>query len=217
MTEQSNLDRLLEIAQQLSPEERDQLLRTGVVMPAVTKADLEGRHRWGYRCKYCGGMALYFVGQQFSDGSGTLLDKPPLSLPVHQIPFTQPDLHPSRQNRSAPLCQCCGQIVVLSRGYLIEKYIHEIETWKAARHAGYEALKRYRSSKDRSQATHNTDGSPINMAQHYDKSEDAQLKETRERQEAETPGITAAVEEVAAKFDLLGHLAAGPSGKRGKK
>jgi len=217
MTEQSNIEKLADLAAKLSPEERDKLAELGVIVPSLTKEDLEGSHRFGYRCKYCGGMALVFVGKTFSDGSGTELDKPPLGIPLSQIPFAQPAAHPSRRSRMNPVCQCCGQNLVTSRGYLIDKYVVEIEPWKRSRHAGLEALKKHRSTRDNYTATHNPDGTPVSMSTNYDKSEDAQLRETRARQEAENPGITRVVEEVAANFDLLNAIQSGPSGKRGRR
>lgn len=217
MTDKDNIQKLLEIAGKLSPEEREALLKTGVVMPAVTQADIDGRHKFGYRCKYCGGVALVFIGETFSDGSGNEVGRPPLSLPIHQIPFAQPELPPSRYNRMSPLCQCCGQHVVLSRGYLVDKHVIEIDRYKERRHAGYEKLKKHRENRDSNLASHNPDGSPISLATNYDKSEDRQLAETRARQEAETPGITNLVEQTAAQFNLLEHIQSGPSGRRGKR
>jgi hypothetical protein len=217
MTDQSNIEKLTELAAKLSPEERDKLADIGVILPAITQNDLAGNHRWGYRCKYCGGMALVFVGETFNDGSGTSLDKPPTGIPLSQIPFAQPAAHPSRRSRMNPVCQCCGQNLVLARGYIIEKYVVQIDAWQRSRHAGLEALKKHRVARDNHTATHNPDGTPISIANSYDKGEDAQLRETRARQEQETPGITAVVEEVAAKFDLLNAIQSGPSGKRGRR
>lgn len=208
---ESSLPALLEAMARLTPEERAQLQQRGAVLPHFGKT-IDSQAKYGYRCKHCGKIGLEFIGEQFDNGAGELVDKPPLGLRLADLPWAQPKLRLEQINRSSPRCQYCLGVLPHSNGYGIEKYLVDIALYQDSRDKGFEALREARRKGDKNQASHNPDGSPISVSSSYDANPDQLIAATRARQEAETPGITDAVNDMAAKLDLTGYLAKGPSG-----
>lgn len=192
---------------ELTSEQRAELQRRGAVIPHFGKS-LNEVNKYGYRCKHCGRIGLEFVGDSFDNGAGVLVDKPPLSLRIENIPWVQPKLRLDQVTRAQPKCQCCLAILPTWNGYPIEKHCVEIALYESSRDKAYEAIRKSKTNK--SVATHNADGTAISMSDNYDANDDSLLAQSR------TPEAVAEVNNLAANMDLTGFLAKGPSGTGGK-
>jgi len=210
------IQELLEIAAKLTPAEREELQRHGAIIPHFGTT-IGGQSKYGYRCKHCGKIGLEFIGEKFDNGAGQTVSTPPLGMRVEHLPWAQPKLQLQQVIRGAPRCQYCLATLPTSNGYLIERFVVIISDYESRRDKAFEEMREMKFRGDKSQATHNHDGMPINVSTNYDANPDRIIAETRARQEQQTPGITQAVGELAAKGDLLGFLSKGPSGSRGKR
>jgi hypothetical protein len=99
------------------------------------------KSRYGYYCKLCGSVALYFIGESFVQPDGTKGPIPPHSMPIQQIPFAQPGLPRDRINRNHPICQHCCNPIEMKFGRLNVKRIIHVEPWRRAKHAAVEKMK----------------------------------------------------------------------------
>jgi hypothetical protein len=128
---------VLSTAAKFTPEERIELLRSGIVIPhAADDADPLERV-WGYRCRHCNGLSLTFLGSRFIDGQGNEVQEPPQNVPIAMLPWVQ-DGDPTKINRHAPCCQNahCGQPVNLDAGKFVHaKLLVNIQSWQASRAA----------------------------------------------------------------------------------
>lgn len=201
---QSAREKLLAAMRDLSPEDRDYFLQQGVAMPAVGAGTLEQQRKFGYWCKYCNNMALEFIGETFSTGGGAESRFPPTNLPIGQIPWAQPKLPVSRINRARPICQCCGQLVVLATDRLIKKYIWDMAIFNEKRDAGFEELRKFREDAQRGRL-----GDRLGIEYGAGEPDNSRLlAEARARQEeaaakAGMPSPTAVAEQTAADFNLM--------------
>jgi len=208
----SSLPALLEAMARLTPEERAQLQQRGAVLPHFGKT-IDAQAKYGYRCKHCGKIGLEFIGEQFDNGIGELVDKPPLGLRLADLPWAQPRLRLEQINRSAPKCQYCLGVLPHSNGYGIEKYLVDIALYQDSRDKGFEALRESRRKSDKNQASHNPDGSPISLSSSYDTTraqDDMIVANAKAKAEETDPGITHLTNTVAARGDLsemLGRVA----------
>lgn len=219
MSDKTTLQELADVARKLTAEDRQALARAGVVIPAVSADGFGGKNRCGYRCKYCGQIALEFVGDRFFDDNGEEVALPPTHQTIDQIAWCQPLRHPSEINRSRPLCQNCGSIVVLHGRNFILKYIVEIDTYLSGRDKAYREMRSKRGRRDAPLAVTNPDGSPVRMSQSYDADDQKLLEGTAlpTQINKRTSEQVSAINQVAAETDLMQFLASGPSGRRTKK
>lgn len=213
--EKGTVAALLEAMEALPESERAALLARGFVLPHVTPGTNLNNFAFGYRCHYCNDVALEFVGDRFDDGSGAAVSIPPCNMPLDRMPWTQTRLEMNQINRARPRCQCCGQIVVLSHGFPIPKYVINIADWKSRRDRGYEQLREYRRTGVPAMKTQ-PDGTAVAMADSYDADDKKILRGELEQRggiPGETPMETAAkrllergdttlVAERAARFNL---------------
>jgi hypothetical protein len=202
----------VEALAKLSPQERAELQQRGCVLPHLGKK-LTTINKFGYRCKHCGKIGLEFVGEQFDNGAGELMNKPPTGLRVENLPWVQPNLRLDQVNRAAPRCQCCLTTLPTSNGYLFEKHVVDMALYKSSRDKAFEEMAKAKRAQNQSTATHNADGSPIRMDTDYDANDDKLLAQTK----ANLPDEFAATQELASKLDLTGFLAKGPSGSKTAK
>lgn len=202
----AQLDAFLSALEALTPEDRAGLARRGCVLPRIGAAS-GTQAKFAYRCKSCGRFALEFVGDTFDNGAGGIMDLPPTGLRFEHIPWVQPRLPLEQVSRASPRCQFCRAEVINNNGHPITKYIVNVAEHQASADKAHELMAQAKRKREPIMS-HNTDGTPIQLAQHYEPSDDSLLKQSR------TPEAVAAVEQLAAKHDLLGHLARGPSGTR---
>lgn len=198
-------ERMFAAMRDLTPEDRAYFLQQGLPVPAVGQGTIEQARKYGYRCKYCNHVALEFVGTSFADAGGGETELPSTALPIGQIPWAQPLLPAHKINRAMPICQCCGQRVVLHRGCLIKKYIWDIELLRKTQHAGFEALRKHKREKSMNLMGENL-GTDVPVSHSYDGDNDRLLRESKARIEQASPGITNAVEQTAAELNLLDGL-----------
>lgn len=107
------ITQIASIAEKLSPEQREQLRRLGVDVPAadMTKA-AAGEHVLGLRCSKCNDIALYFIGTTFRDVNGVMHDEPQPGMQTHEVAWTQ-DMPSEKIDRRRPQCQNCHARVPL--------------------------------------------------------------------------------------------------------
>lgn len=209
-------ERLIAAAAELTQQERDKLTLAGCVIPVVSKNGLAGANVWGYRCKSCSGIAVEFVGDAFSDGQGGTLNKPPLSLPIDQIPWTQPLLMPTQINRARPFCQCCMQPLSLHGRYLILKHIVNIAAYHDSRDKAYQQMREARMNRGGRNSETMTLPEGARVSTSYDLDDQALLegkaldKQTNQR----TPEQVAAINELADRTGLIDFLAKPSKGGR---
>lgn len=90
----------------------------GIIIPIRLTQSSDERY-WGYKCHACQGNALEFVGSKFSyslerDGELVTVDRPPLGVPIEDLPWIQ-DVGPNARSRTCLdlRCQKCRQPVGL--------------------------------------------------------------------------------------------------------
>jgi hypothetical protein len=123
MTEEAQTDKtikaLVKLTQSMSEEDQEKLQQLGFVIPTGDiESALKGEYKLGYRCPYCNGVALYFVGSSWQGQQIELKDRhveevPPLHLPIDRISWTQTGKKASEINRHNPNCQECDGAVQL--------------------------------------------------------------------------------------------------------
>jgi len=147
MTPQEAVSAFLELSEKLSPEVHDRLREVGVVVPRGNIKDaLQGKYRLGYRCPWCNGVPIYFVGEgdnwieaELADGEIELM--PPSSVPIEQLAWIQPGQDPRTVNRQHPSCKC-GAGVDLGPGRTLKRRrIVNISRFTESRDLSYDHVK----------------------------------------------------------------------------
>lgn len=140
----TKIEKLLEDASKLTPEERAELRKMGVNMPIFGEDQArEGSLSvYGYKCKGCGDIALEFVGSQFAWRDGSTDPKPDPQIPMSEQPIMQSRQGGSIANRTAIRCQCCGTTIHTTHGYPDPRLFVLLEE----HHRQQEALARRRRS-----------------------------------------------------------------------
>jgi hypothetical protein len=150
------IKQLVKLTQQLSEEDQETLQQLGFVVPTGDiEGALRGEYKLGYRCPYCNGVALYFVGNSWQGQVIELKDGhseevPPLHIPIEHISWTQTGRKASEINRHNPTCQECHGAVQLGwNRRLRPAFIVHIQRFVGARdksHDRKEVLKVARAS-----------------------------------------------------------------------
>ena len=138
----NHVTKIIELASQLSPEERQELTASGFVMPDVRPKD--DAVRFGYRCKTCNGIGLEFIGSAFVDHEGNEIATVPVTVSCESVPWQQSRLPSGKVNRRNPKCQCCGADIYLSRYRFIPRYVVMIEEYEAAKEDERKRINRLR-------------------------------------------------------------------------
>jgi hypothetical protein len=92
----------------------------GILIP-LRLLDLPAVRRWGYRCSQCQGVAFEFQGEQFAyfnEATGKIehSDRPPLGIPLEELPWVQDEMK-HRKTATSVLdlrCQHCNQRIALN-------------------------------------------------------------------------------------------------------
>lgn len=129
----SSIDAILIAAAKLSPEDRAEASRLGLVLPVSGGEGSPTETKYGYRCRHCNELALSFLGTSFIDASGNEVSTPPSNVPCTQIPWTQ-TIPAGEIVRHAPKCQHCGQHVILNNGQFFRPtLVVDIDLWQSSR------------------------------------------------------------------------------------
>lgn len=119
-TQKDRVAELVKMLGELTPEEIEQAGNSvGAVLPVIPKGLNPEIERWAYRCMSCPTpehpfrYAFEFSGDMFAWPDGTTRDKPPEGVPIEKIPWTQNKGTRKSFQRSAPVCQHCGNPVHL--------------------------------------------------------------------------------------------------------
>lgn len=117
---------------ELSADTRLELQRMGMSIPVLS--DGEVALKYGYRCCHCQAIALFFVGSEFVDLDGEVIDRPSTRIPIDMIPWMQ-ELEPHEIRRDAPVCQerACAQPINLVGRMLKERLIVDVEQYIKSR------------------------------------------------------------------------------------
>lgn len=158
MTPDQQVQQVLALASQASPEAKSQLASMGFVIPDVTSCG-QVSLKWGYKCSDCGEVALYFVGEE----------QPALGKPIHMLAWKQ-DLPAEKINRAAPRCQSCGREVPLNMGQLYSRRIVAVDQYLASRREaerGAAKMRRERASTTSVTVQTQEGGPPVALATNY--------------------------------------------------
>lgn len=183
------MNKLLEAAENLSPEERNLLESYGFILPRDVAPDaLDQRPSLGYYCKKCGDIAFYFVGKTFTQSDGGEGKYPDLRYPIQQLPFIQPHLPKERVNRHKPICQKCYQEIHHNQGKLDPRRVIAIDEWSKARDKAFEEMRKLKNRRFENtsvpwpQGTSDRPGNPKNF------SKEGTFADTAENREAGLAG-----------------------------
>lgn len=133
-TYQEEVADMIRMFSSASKEARARLISMGAAVPVAAGSD-PTRIKWAYRCKQCNSPALLFVGEQFYDAGGNIVDGVPPGLHTDKIPWIQ-DIPPEQVNRSHPKCQRCGHEVSLDYRCFRPSLIIKYDDFIASRQAG---------------------------------------------------------------------------------
>lgn len=135
----SDLEKLQQLMDGMSDEDRQKLAQAGVAVPqGDLTAMAEGQHQWGLRCTDCGRIALYFVGSKWAFRDQVVTEPP--ALPHYEIAWMQ-DLPPSEIDRHTPRCQHCAVPVRLNSDDTFNrerKRIVQLSEWVDSRDKRYD-------------------------------------------------------------------------------
>jgi len=155
------IDQLLALAGQLSPEERQKLAESGVVMPLATSVGIE--KIYGYRCAHCNEVAIHFVGRNFLTPGGKHLDGAPVGLRPLDTPWTASRPHSMSTERVSPVCPRCKGVLYMPGGRWHKKMMVTIDEWETARDKAYEGIRARRNSPKDTRSLVNPDGTTIDL------------------------------------------------------
>ena len=149
----------------VSPEARVELQRMGLSMPALNG---EGKIvvRYGYRCRHCDSIALYFVGEKFVEPDGTTSDRPSSRIPIDLIPWMQ-DMAPHLINRAQPMCQVptCSQPVHLLGRCVKASLVVDVEEFIASRERAVREVETVRRNRARTGGARSTQAVSVTNAE----------------------------------------------------
>lgn len=133
----------------LTVEQRELLHRLGYVIPTGdVSGAVEGHYELGYRCRHCGDVSIYFVGNSWPDGptitlkDGSVRNVPPLTVPIDRIAWTQN--RPAHEiDRNSPKCQgnhgnCNSPVHLSGRRTLIGHFIVAIDAFERSKDKAFD-------------------------------------------------------------------------------
>lgn len=116
------IKKLFDLTEKLTKDQMLQLKLAGWVIPQGLKGGVPGDPSVVYQCRYCGGVALEFVGSKFVDFDGNESDVPDPNTMLRDLPWTQ-SVAKTPPDRENPTCQHCGAGVYLPYGRIEPKRV----------------------------------------------------------------------------------------------